>query len=383
MPTDHKRWDGTQWVRLNDIAGVAGGMRGPVYIGGDLTITGRMRINSTGDVSGAASTGHPFQIGLDSGVNVTMDGNEFQGRNNGVIAGWSINPFGGLLTIGLGGCTVNGPLTATGAATFTGATHVSEPVGMPLKVTGGASTGGYIGFYESTTRRGYCGHYPDGSMSLAADSGHVYLRAVAATGNILFMTSNADRGRVDEGGNWNFNKTDSTLTTAGCMIAAGDYVAATGTTLNTPLLVGNKIGAGAAAGCDFFHARWNNTTRGSITGTAGGVAFNTTSDYRQKDIQGPIIDGLERVRALKPYRVIWKDDPDQAVVDAFIAHEVAEVVPEAVTGEKDAVADEDDEGAGRVVGEIIPQQLDRSHLIPILTAAVQELADRVEALEMA
>jgi predicted flavoprotein YhiN len=66
-------------------------------------------------------------------------------------------------------------------------------------------------------------------------------------------------------------------------------------------------------------------------------------------------------------------------VDGFIAHEVQEVVPEAVYGEKDAV-DAD--------GKIIPQSMDASKLIPLLTAAMQEqqaliqtLTARVEALE--
>ena len=59
-------------------------------------------------------------------------------------------------------------------------------------------------------------------------------------------------------------------------------------------------------------------------------------------------------------------------VDGFLAHEVANVVPEAVVGEKDAVSED---------GKIVPQGIDEAKLVPLLTAAAQELIERVEKLE--
>ena len=74
---------------------------------------------------------------------------------------------------------------------------------------------------------------------------------------------------------------------------------------------------------------------------------------------------------LKPYRFNWKKSPDY-IVDGFFAHEVQEIVPQAVVGEKDAV-DKD--------GNIERQMIDHSKLVPLLVAAVKELSAKVEALE--
>ena len=110
---------------------------------------------------------------------------------------------------------------------------------------------------------------------------------------------------------------------------------------------------------------------GSVSITNSATSFNTTSDYRIKENEIELPNALSRVNNLKPYRFNFISDADNTV-DGFFAHEVAEVVPEAVTGEKDAVDDD---------GEIKPQQLDHSKLVPILVKAVQELSAKVEELE--
>ena len=80
---------------------------------------------------------------------------------------------------------------------------------------------------------------------------------------------------------------------------------------------------------------------------------------------------IDRVKALKPKRFNWIADNNNTLVDGFLAHEAAEIVPEAVTGEKDAMRD----------GEIDPQGIDQSKLIPVLTAALQEAITKIEVLE--
>lgn len=101
-------------------------------------------------------------------------------------------------------------------------------------------------------------------------------------------------------------------------------------------------------------------------------AATAPSDYRLKNDLGPINDALHRMAQLKPRRITWKQGADGREQDAFLAHEVAFVVPEAVTGKKDALTPE---------GEVDPQQLDAAKLVPLLTAAVLELLARVESLE--
>jgi hypothetical protein len=110
---------------------------------------------------------------------------------------------------------------------------------------------------------------------------------------------------------------------------------------------------------------------GSIDQDGAGTAYNTSSDYRLKENEVAISDGLSRLNQLKPYRFNFKDYPD-VTRDGFFAHEVQSVVPYAVIGEKDAV-DKD--------GNIDRQMIDQSKIVPLLVAAVQELSAKVEALE--
>lgn len=101
------------------------------------------------------------------------------------------------------------------------------------------------------------------------------------------------------------------------------------------------------------------------------VLYSTSSDYRLKENVAPIADGITRLQQLKPSRFNFITDPDNAC-DGFIAHEVQAVVPEAITGEKDA---ED------VDGNPIYQGIDQSKLVPLLTAALQEAIAKIEILE--
>ena len=114
-----------------------------------------------------------------------------------------------------------------------------------------------------------------------------------------------------------------------------------------------------------------NSIVGSITTSGAATAYNTSSDYRLKENVTPVSDGITRLQQLKPARFNFIADPD-TVVDGFIAHEVQTIVPEAITGEKDAV---DDDGNPEYQG------IDQSKLVPLLTAALQEAIGRIETLE--
>jgi hypothetical protein len=73
------------------------------------------------------------------------------------------------------------------------------------------------------------------------------------------------------------------------------------------------------------------------TGTTT-VSYTTSSDYRLKENVTAVIDGITRLQQLKPSRFNFIADPN-TVVDGFLAHEAQEVVPECVTGKKDAIDD--------------------------------------------
>jgi hypothetical protein len=77
---------------------------------------------------------------------------------------------------------------------------------------------------------------------------------------------------------------------------------------------------------------------------------------------------LATVAQLKPCTYTWKESG--ATGQGFIAHELQEVVPDAVIGEKDAVKED---------GSIQPQAIDTSFLVATLTAAIQELKADLDA----
>jgi len=101
------------------------------------------------------------------------------------------------------------------------------------------------------------------------------------------------------------------------------------------------------------------------------TSYNTSSDYRLKENVVEITGALDRVDALKPSRFNFIADPEKTV-DGFIAHEVQAIVPEAVTGEKDAVDEE---------GNPVYQGIDQSKLVPLLVGAIKELSAKVATLE--
>ena len=115
-----------------------------------------------------------------------------------------------------------------------------------------------------------------------------------------------------------------------------------------------------------------NTERGFISVNQYSTAYSTSSDYRLKENIVPISNSIERLKELKPCRFNFIQGDPNYVVDGFIAHEAAEVIPEAVTGEKDAI-DEDNNP--------LYQGIDQSKVVPLLTAALQEAISKIEQLE--
>ena len=120
----------------------------------------------------------------------------------------------------------------------------------------------------------------------------------------------------------------------------------------------------------FWQTSSGANTIGSISHNSTSTSYNTSSDYRLKENATAISDGITRLKTLKPYRFNFKVTPKETV-DGFFAHEVT-AVPEAITGTKDQV-DAD--------GNIDPQSIDQSKLVPLLTAALQEAVAKIETLE--
>lgn len=161
-----------------------------------------------------------------------------------------------------------------------------------------------------------------------------------------------------------------------------------------PLKVHRKGSAGPLV--SFFYN--GPTAVGSITTTGTATAYNTSSDYRLKEDLQAVENPLARLMAVPVWNFAWK--ATGARTDGFMAHELAEVVPCAVTGDKDAMQEVDVEieperpsdilgpdGAPVIIPAVtekrmVPayQGIDQAKLVPLLIAAVQELAGIVDGL---
>lgn len=117
--------------------------------------------------------------------------------------------------------------------------------------------------------------------------------------------------------------------------------------------------------------RNGNVERGRIEWTTSGTTYNTTSDYRLKENIIDLGGCISKVQNLKPKQFNFISDPDETRI-GFIAHEVEEIVPQAVSGEKDAIRED---------GTPKYQALDHSMLVPLLVGAIKELKAEIDSLK--
>ena len=112
------------------------------------------------------------------------------------------------------------------------------------------------------------------------------------------------------------------------------------------------------------------TLRGFISLNNASTVYNTSSDYRLKEIIEPLSNGLDRLNQLNPVKFKWTDTGN--IQEGFIAHEVQEIYPEAVSGEKDAVHED---------GTLALQGMDYGRITPLLVKAIQEQQEQIEQLK--
>ena len=275
------------------------------------------------------------------------------------------------MRIDSGGQLVVGSTKALGQATIyknaSGLQSSSPQLTLQNAVVDGASGDGPgINFANATGAIANIGSAGNGIMffSNRATSGAGWSERmrIDSSGNVGIGT-NSPSVRLQVAGSSNFS--DS------MQIFNNPTASAQGILFRNTFNVGGSIfSMGAATTNDIILWVGGSGTQGAITGNGAGINYSSNSDYRLKENVAPMTGALAKVSQLKPCTYIWKFDGSEG--QGFIAHELQEVFPDAVTGKKDDVETYTDED-GNEQTKIKPQGVDTSFLVATLTAALQEL----------
>lgn len=191
-----------------------------------------------------------------------------------------------------------------------------------------------------------------------------FIIQTTASKYISFGINSAEKVRIDTSGNLLVGTTSNSLSTkvfvSGSIGAQQTY---------GPMFVSNENNTDNVGRSSFNFQRGGSTV-GQITTTNSTCAYTSVSDYRLKENIAPMIGALGKVAQLKPCTFTWKSN--SFIGQGFIAHELQEVIPDCVTGEKDAVNED---------GSIKPQGIDTSFLVATLTAAIQEQQALIQQLQ--
>jgi hypothetical protein len=255
--------------------------------------------------------------------------------------------------------------------------RVDSSGNLGVGTTSPLSVSGYTVQTINNATSGAITYYQQGGTTVGrvvATSSDFYVGGVKAGSNLIFESAGSEGARIDSSGNLLVGATSVLAANRRLQVDGGALIAClfkNSASANEVINVWNS----ATSGNNVF-VQWQTEAGGSARGTitynrAGGlVAYNTTSDYRAKDIAGAIFGASDTVLNLKPYMGTMKGATIERPM--FIAHETQEIAPYAVVGEKDAVDND---------GNPIYQQMDHSALVPLLTAALQEALTEIASMK--
>jgi hypothetical protein len=215
---------------------------------------------------------------------------------------------------------------------------------------------------------------PDGKLKVVASGANLIVgfsgtqNYFDASENIFRNFAGTERMRIDSSGNLLVNAPASPTTKVVIQTPVGSSAAA--------LSLYTGLGSGVYADVQYFYTANKTSLVGFITYNGTTMVYGAVSDYRLKENIAPMTSALTKIAQLKPVTYKWKLNGSDG--QGFVAHELAEVFPDAVVGEKDATYTYTDED-GNEQTSIKPQGIDTSFLVATLTAAIQELNAKVDA----
>jgi hypothetical protein len=296
---------------------------------------------------------------------------QFLKSNGNAAPTWADGTSGGVSTISNGTSNVNiassnGAVTIATNGTTAMSIDTSQNVGIgttsPAYKFEVIGTNGIIG---ATGSAGYGAFTATGS---GTNSSYIFFR----------NATNGEQARItsQNGGNLIFGNTNS-ATDRMAIDSTGNLLVGTTSSAYTSRLEVSHSGSdgittifNASTANNAMKFRNSNGQVGSIITNGSATSFNTSSDHRLKEDVEALTSGLLTVLALRPVSYKWK--VDGGVGNGFIAHELQAIVPDAVSGEKDAVNED---------GSIKPQGVDYSKIVVHLVAACQELSAKNDTLE--
>ena len=345
------------------------GVTGP---GSKLDVNGTIRISTSGRVEGRS---YPYTTNLGSGADATT---------TYLIAGSTAST---VTSIDLAGASAANPKTIIFKTASTermritsgGVVQVGTTPGVTPAILTARKNGTCIEFGHGNNTGRY-----EGTLGVFGSSGNSYIGfATSCDNSANTFTTRGAIGNVitgDNSGNLNFqqatnaNASGQTLTQRMRISNVGRV------TINTTIvtdarctIAGDSSHYALNLYADVLYSSVYRYQRfrsgGNIAGGIEGsnqtsVVYNTSSDYRMKKNIKPLENGLERLSKLKPVKFDWKLNDEST--EGFIAHEVQEIFPDAISGEKDG---EDMQG------------MDYGRITPLLVAAIQELKAEIEILK--
>ena len=200
--------------------------------------------------------------------------------------------------------------------------------------------------------------------------------------NLSFGTQDTERMKIESDGKIRMDSATLVVDATNNRVGVGTSVPTQKFEVYNPSGTAMTASIGSSGSGLFVNSQGRSSTMTALSfntsaGAVGSItcstttSYNTTSDYRLKENVNYDFDATSRLKQLKPARFNFIADAD-TTVDGFLAHEVSDIVPEAITGEKDAV---DEDGNPKYQG------IDQSKLVPLLVKTIQELEARITTLE--